>query len=102
LEGEPMNPIQHFESCAEKMWRAQVSPAAKGENLRTLSRTIDQYVYRIDAVDASEDVRIDSWQLRRLQRAKAYLAQLSEDTRTLAEECHPLATEDRATEDRAA
>ncbi len=76
------NPIRVFEMYAKQIWVSDSSDAEKAARLRSLAKSIDDYLVKLDAHIGSSNV--DSWTELSINRLKTYLAQLADDVRKLA------------------
>ncbi|MDR3687764.1 MAG: hypothetical protein P4L46_00175 [Fimbriimonas sp.] len=82
-----MNPIGRFETLMERACKAEIPLQEKSRQLRSIGSAIDHYLERIDEAIRIPHDKHSEWQRLKLERAKAYLAQLAEDSRKLAEGC---------------
>lgn len=82
-----MSPINRFESSLETAWAGTGSELERAQNLRRVGRAIDHYLSRIDDSAVKPTGPNAVLMQKRLERAKAYLQHLADDSRDLASMC---------------
>jgi hypothetical protein len=79
-----VNPIEHFEKSARKIWAADLKPEDKARRMLKLSEAICHYVQRLEEKSALLVAPGDQWAKYTFQRAKAHLSAIAEDARDLS------------------
>ena len=78
-----MNPIEHFEKSARKIWAAELEPEDKARRMMKLAEAVDHYVQRLDEKSTNLVTPGDHWAQCTLARARAHLAAIATDAKMM-------------------